>query len=93
MGNASDTRNPVPERCAAQYRTRGGRMPRRCSRSLLYILLDLTAFVVAMPFVIMVLTSFKLPNDIITYPPRLLPTEWTLSNYQSDLDAAARLPS
>ena len=58
-----------------------GRIP-PLQQILLYILLGLTAFAVAMPFVIMVLTSFKLPNDIITYPPRLLPTEWTLSNYQ-----------
>ncbi|MBW7881648.1 MAG: carbohydrate ABC transporter permease [Caldilineaceae bacterium] len=49
---------------------------------LLYLLLVATGLAVGVPFVIMVLTSFKLPADIITFPPRFLPTAWTFSNYQ-----------
>lgn len=49
---------------------------------LLYLLLIVTGLVMVLPFVIMVLTSFKLHTDVISFPPRFLPTEWTLSNYE-----------
>ena len=37
---------------------------------------------IALPIVIAVLTSFKPPQQVITYPPRIWPDEWTLRNYQ-----------
>lgn len=48
----------------------------------IYAVLGLTALVVALPFIVMLLTSFKEPKEIITFPPRFLPTQWTLANYQ-----------
>jgi multiple sugar transport system permease protein len=81
MGAPVTPATTVPAGAQRNAAAARGRIP-PLQQILLYILLGLTAFAVAMPFVIMVLTSFKLPNDIITYPPRLLPTEWTLSNYQ-----------
>lgn len=74
------TPEPVRRPAAHTHAARGFLAP--WQRAVLYLLLGFTALAVAMPFVIMVLTSFKLHNDIITYPPRFLPSEWTLSNYQ-----------
>jgi ABC-type glycerol-3-phosphate transport system permease component len=37
---------------------------------------------IALPIIIAVLTSFKPPQQVITYPPRIWPDEWTLRNYQ-----------
>lgn len=37
---------------------------------------------IALPILIAVLTSFKPPQQVITYPPRIWPDEWTLRNYQ-----------
>ena len=35
----------------------------------------------ALPIIIAIFTSFKLPNDVTNYPPTLLPQVWTLENY------------
>ena len=37
--------------------------------------------IVATPIIIAIFASFKLPSDIINYPPTLLPAEWTVENY------------
>jgi sn-glycerol 3-phosphate transport system permease protein len=37
---------------------------------------------ISLPIIIAVLTSFKPPQQVITYPPRIWPDEWTLRNYQ-----------
>jgi ABC-type glycerol-3-phosphate transport system permease component len=37
---------------------------------------------IALPIIIAALTSFKPPQQVITYPPRIWPDEWTLRNYQ-----------
>jgi multiple sugar transport system permease protein len=49
---------------------------------LLYLLLIVTGLLMIMPFIIMLLTSFKPATDIITFPPRFLPSDWTLDNYK-----------
>ena len=36
---------------------------------------------VAMPIIIAFFTSFKVPQEVITYPPRFLPDQWSLQNY------------
>lgn len=41
-----------------------------------------TGLLVALPIIIAVLTSFKPPQQVISYPPRIWPDEWTLRNYQ-----------
>ncbi len=46
-----------------------------------YVLLIAGAFVMVMPFVWMVSTSFKPQSETISFPPRLLPISPTLENY------------
>jgi sn-glycerol 3-phosphate transport system permease protein len=38
---------------------------------------------VAMPIIIAFFTSFKIPQQVITFPPRLIPGEWSLQNYRT----------
>ena len=56
------------------------------SELLLQILLIGLGLLVAMPIFIAVFTSFKLPQEVISYPPRLIPTEWTFENYVAAWD-------
>ena len=51
-------------------------------RAALYLLLIVTAVVVVYPFLAMVLASFKPQREVITFPPHLLPSTWTLDNYR-----------
>lgn len=37
--------------------------------------------IVAFPIVIAVFTSFKVPQDVVTFPPKLLVDRWTVQNY------------
>ncbi len=37
--------------------------------------------IVATPIIIAIFASFKLPADIINFPPTLLPEQWTVENY------------
>ncbi len=45
------------------------------------IILLATGLIVSAPIFIAVFTSFKVPTDIINYPPTLLPEVWTMDNY------------
>ena len=47
----------------------------------LHIFLFGTGLLVALPIILALFTSFKLPNDITNYPPTLLPEVWTFENY------------
>jgi multiple sugar transport system permease protein len=51
-------------------------------RAALYLLLIVTAVLVVYPFLAMVLTSFKPQREVITFPPHLLPNNWTVDNYR-----------
>lgn len=53
----------------------------RLLAGLLYLLLIVVGLAMVLPFVVMMLTSFKAQNDIVAFPPRMLPSEWTLANY------------
>ncbi len=46
-----------------------------------WIFLAIAAAAILLPFVWMVLTSFKPESDVFAYPPRLWPNIWTLENY------------
>lgn len=46
-----------------------------------YTVLILISFFMILPFVWMLSSSFKLPEDIFGYPPRLIPQNLILSNY------------
>ncbi len=49
--------------------------------AILYIILIVAALIILFPFVWMVLTSLKYENDVVTYPPHLFPTAFTLDAY------------
>lgn len=64
---------PAPRPPRRPWRTR-----RRLLRSLPVIGL---AAVFVFPFVVMLFTAFKTPEDIFSAPPTLLPESWTLENF------------
>ncbi|MEA3336191.1 MAG: carbohydrate ABC transporter permease [Chloroflexota bacterium] len=37
---------------------------------------------ISLPIIIAAFTSFKAPQEVITYPPKFFPSEWTLRNYE-----------
>lgn len=43
--------------------------------------------IISTPILIALFTSFKLPKNVVTYPPRLIPQEWTFENYVSAWDS------
>ena len=51
------------------------------TKIVIYTVLILISIFMILPFVWMLSTSFKLPQDIFGYPPRLIPENFTLSNY------------
>lgn len=53
-----------------------------------YLIAVTAALAMLLPFLWMVLTSFKLRGEIVSFPPTFLPKTWTLVNYA---DAANRL--
>src|SRR5215210_7000314 len=50
-------------------------------RALLLVVMAILAIAIIFPFVWMVFTSFKPENDIVKFPPRLLPDSWTAEAY------------
>jgi multiple sugar transport system permease protein len=36
---------------------------------------------IAFPVLLAIFTSFKIPTDVINYPPTFFPSEWTMDNY------------
>jgi ABC-type glycerol-3-phosphate transport system permease component len=53
-----------------------------------YIIVGLVAATMVLPFLWMVLTSFKMRGEILSFPPSFFPKVWTIENY---IDAASRL--
>ncbi|MEM6282419.1 MAG: carbohydrate ABC transporter permease [Chloroflexota bacterium] len=49
----------------------------------LQIVLVVLGIFVSFPVILAILTSFKVPTDIINYPPTLFPEVWTLENYET----------
>jgi len=64
---------------------RGNR--RRVNRVAAYAAVLAVTGVFAFPFIAMLGTAFKLPTDVFTLPPSLLPSTWTLENFRLALDA------
>lgn len=60
----------------------------RMRRLVLAVVLGIGAFTMIVPFLWMVLTSVKSPEDLATFPPSFWPDEWVWSNYRDALDAA-----
>jgi len=64
------------------HRTRyAGRPKRTFARSTLYLILIVAGILAMIPFVWMILASFKTAAEIRQFPPTFWPHEWTLSNY------------
>lgn len=53
----------------------------RYDELLLHLFLIGTGLLIAMPIILAIFSSFKLPGDITNYPPTLLPEAWTIENY------------
>ena len=47
------------------------------------VLLISLGLIISTPIFIALFTSFKPPEEVITYPPKVLPTDWTIDNYIS----------
>ncbi|MGW2094394.1 carbohydrate ABC transporter permease [Promicromonospora sukumoe] len=89
----TDLAAPPPRTTRGAARTSGGlaRTPaarRRLERGALYTALTVIAVVMVVPFVWMILTSLKSPQDIAASPPTFLPTQWAWGNYTEALAAA-----
>ena len=54
---------------------------RRTTRVLLWAALTMALIVYGFPFLYLILTSFKTPQNTIAVPPSLVPSPWTLENY------------
>jgi multiple sugar transport system permease protein len=64
--------------------------PNRRRQTVLLVAFTLAiTFVMLLPLVWMVLTSVKPETDIVTFPPRLFPRQWTLQHY---IDVWHRIP-
>jgi ABC-type glycerol-3-phosphate transport system permease component len=48
-----------------------------------HALLLLIGLLVSMPIIIAFFTSFKVPTEVITFPPQLLPDIWSAQNYRN----------
>ena len=55
---------------------------RRLGDALVYATLGVGMVFTLLPLIWMVSASFKLPGNILVYPPRLWPNPWTLENYR-----------
>ena len=81
--NAGTSRTPAvpPERKALP----AGRL---AGRAVLHLALAACAVVMALPFVWMLLSSFKPITEIFAQPPALFPVEWTTEGYDKALGGA-----
>lgn len=50
---------------------------------LVQVLLIAIGLFISMPIIIAFFTSFKLPSQVITFPPVLVPETWTAANYRT----------
>lgn len=48
---------------------------------LMHVLIIGFGLIIATPVLIALFASFKIPTNIITYPPSLFPEQWTIENY------------
>jgi ABC-type glycerol-3-phosphate transport system permease component len=75
--SAQDTDITIAE---PQVRTRG-RGPISRTDLLMHLLIIGIGLLVAAPVLIALFSSFKIPTEILTFPPTLFPGEWTFENY------------
>ncbi|MFC4401560.1 carbohydrate ABC transporter permease [Gracilibacillus xinjiangensis] len=58
------------------------------SRTTIYILLSLGAVLMLLPFVWMISTSLKAPNEVMAMPPVWVPAEWKFENFTEAMRVA-----
>ena len=46
------------------------------------IVILIGSFIMIFPFIWMILSAFKSPADVYTYPPKWLPSQWNLDNFK-----------
>ncbi|MDO5035173.1 MAG: carbohydrate ABC transporter permease [Actinomycetaceae bacterium] len=62
-------------------------------KATLWVLTILTVTLYALPFLYLLLTSFKTPFETLAVPPKLVPSTWTIENYVSALERSGVVPS
>ena len=67
---------------------RSARRSRQYSRFTIYLILILAASICIVPFIWMVLTSFKTNAEALRFPPTIFPQKWIFSNYPKGLAKA-----
>ena len=82
---ATTLRRPADTGRTRAVAPRHGVARNRAMRILLYVLLTLFGIVAAMPFIWMILSSFKTAAEIRQIPPTFWPREATLDNYRTIL--------
>ena len=50
------------------------------------IVILIGSFIMIFPFVWMILSAFKTPGDVYSYPPKWLPSQWNLDNFKAVFD-------
>ncbi|WP_114856114.1 carbohydrate ABC transporter permease [Brachybacterium sp. YJGR34] len=93
MTTPPDLRSEPPTLAPPSATTRTARRPLRWTRVLLHALLILGAVVMALPFLWMILSSFKPLEEIFLRPPKLLPMAPTIQNYETAFATGGFLPA
>jgi ABC-type glycerol-3-phosphate transport system permease component len=57
----------------------------------LQILLITLGLIISMPIFIAFFTSFKIPQEVVTYPPRVFPKQWAVQNYVTAWDSNRKI--
>jgi multiple sugar transport system permease protein len=61
---------------------------RMLAKTLLYLVLAVFGVLMVMPFYWMIVTSFQIPENLITFPPKWWPQPPTLEHFQAAIDQA-----
>ena len=82
--NATTSSHHLDARAIARYRRqrRIGKAARVANKILAYTLLTTMVLGMAMPLFWMGLSSLKTDGENLSYPPTIIPQEWTLEHYQ-----------
>lgn len=58
------------------------RLKERIRKIFLYLFLTVSAFLVLLPFIWMISTSLKIPSEVISMPPKWIPSHFMWENYK-----------
>lgn len=78
MTTALATGRVAPRKDSPTYRPTSGSPT---GRWVAWLVAVLAAVVALFPLVVIVLTAFKPRSETLSFPPRLMPSDWTLSNF------------